>query len=279
MNLWKISLIAAMSVTVLSCAGKKTVSEVWQSPSGLAVTESVLFDQKKGQIFVSNINGKPTERNAKGFISLLATDGSAKKLEWVAGLDAPKGMGLYKGILFVSDIDRLRIIDVQSAKIIQTIQVDGAKFLNDIAINNNGEVYISDTGSNQIYHFDGNTVSLWLEMNEYKKPNGLLYDGKDLLVGTAVGVVRVDESSKTQTLEIAHTGGIDGLKSIGNASYAVSDWKGKIHLLSSDGSVELLSDTTSEGINAADFEYVADNHALLVPTFFDHKVTYFNLTQ
>ncbi|MDC7223388.1 MAG: hypothetical protein PQJ60_06570 [Spirochaetales bacterium] len=277
MKLMKCMVAASVLASLFSCATTKGISEDWTSPEGLQVTESVLFDGEEGCVYVSNINGKPTEENGLGFISLIDSEGIPVSLEWVAGLNAPKGMGIYEDRLYVTDINRIHVIDKSAASLIETIPVEGAKFLNDIVIDAEGRVIISDTGAHCLYILENGAVETWLELADFKKPNGLLLEGDDLMVGTAAGLVRVNRASKEAVLEIPLKGGIDGLKSVGDGTYVVSDWKSKIQLINAQAEPILLSDTAEEGMNAADFEYFEGNNALLVPTFFDNRVIYFSL--
>ena len=49
--------------------------EIWSS-GGLKVPESVLYDNARKVLYVSCINGKPTEKNGKGFTQLVQKDRS-----------------------------------------------------------------------------------------------------------------------------------------------------------------------------------------------------------
>ena len=79
---------------------------------GLSTPESVLHDAGADVYLVSNINGSPLEKDGNGFISRLAPDGSVLALKWIDGeaqgitLNAPKGMAIQDGVLFVAAIDR-----------------------------------------------------------------------------------------------------------------------------------------------------------------------------
>ncbi|MCK5730006.1 MAG: hypothetical protein KAH68_02950 [Draconibacterium sp.] len=44
---------------------------------------------------MSNINGAPAKKNRTGFITILSANGNIKTLEWVTGLNAPKGMAIF----------------------------------------------------------------------------------------------------------------------------------------------------------------------------------------
>jgi DNA-binding beta-propeller fold protein YncE len=277
MNLSKGILTVLVLSLFLSCATTKTVSEEWTSPEGLMVPESVYFDQENVSIYVSNINGQPTEKNMNGFISRLTTDGQIETLKWISGINAPKGMGVFDGKLYVTDIDRIHIIDIKKATIIKTLDIEDAMFLNDIAIDMEGRVYISDLTLSRISILEDGVVRTWIDLNEHKRANGLFMEKDDLMVGTTSGLVRINLKSRTVSLEIPLEGGIDGLKSIGDGFYVVSDWKGKIQKISTTTEPLILSDTSADSINAADFEYIEGNQALLIPTFFDNNVNFLSI--
>ncbi|WP_155318848.1 SMP-30/gluconolactonase/LRE family protein [Desulfosarcina alkanivorans] len=255
------------------------IAEVWSTSGGLKVPESVLYDGADDILYVSNINGKPTEKNQKGFISRLSADGKMDTLKWVGGMHAPKGMGLYGNLLYVTDIDRIHVIDKTHARILKTHAVADAKFLNDIAIDAGGLVYITDMAAKKVMIIKDDTVDTWIELNDFTKPNGLFMDAPDLLVGTADGLLRIGLTTRAIQMEIPVRGGIDGLKKIGEGEYIVSDWKGKTRLIGRDREPRVLLDTTESKINAADLEYIPGKQWLVIPTFFDNRVVAYRLTR
>ena len=126
-------------------AAKAELTEIWRTDAVLSTCESVLYSEDQNLLFVSCINGNPTEKNGKGYIALLEPDGTLKELNWVTGLNAPKGMGIWDGKLYVTDIDELVVIHIKKAEIVDRIPVKGSSFLNDIAIDADGTVYFSDS--------------------------------------------------------------------------------------------------------------------------------------
>lgn len=254
------------------------VQQIWQTPQELKVPESVMYDPARDILYVSNIAGQPTEKNGEGFIAQVSLDGTIKKLRWVTGLNAPKGMGIFKNTLYVTDIDRIHAIDIPSGKITRTWDVEGAKFLNDIAIDKVGNVYISDMNANVLYAIKNAKVDL-LAVLKQNSPNGMLMQDDRLLVGTAQGVFSVDTASKAVQEQIAHKGGIDGLKHLSNGKYIVSDWQGKVQLIQKGKPPIVLSDTTKEKINAADLEFIPEKKMILIPTFFDNRVVAYRLSE
>ena len=98
------------------------------------------------------------------------------------GFDAPKGIVLAGDMLYVSDIDRLVAVDLESGAIRGTWPAEGAVFLNDTAVDSAGRVYVSDMMTDRVYVLDGDSVSVWLEDEALAHPNGLeVQDGKLLV--------------------------------------------------------------------------------------------------
>ena len=95
---------------------------LWETPEELITNESVLFDENSGMIYVANIEGNPTEKDGKGSISIISKSGEILVQEWVSGIDAPKGMGISNGKLYVTNIDELVEIDIETAKDQQSFQ-------------------------------------------------------------------------------------------------------------------------------------------------------------
>ena len=99
----------------------------------------------EGIAYVSNVAGKPTDKDGNGFISKISLkDGKVVTLEWATGLDAPKGLALVGDTLYAADIDKLAEINTKTGKIVALHDAPGATFLNDVAADGKGNVYVSD---------------------------------------------------------------------------------------------------------------------------------------
>jgi len=86
-------------------------------------------------------------------------------------MNAPKGMGLSKDTLYVTDIDRLHAVDVQTGKIQFTVDVPGAKFLNDIGIAADGKVYVSDMVTGKIHVLEDKKLPEFVDLKSFKGSN------------------------------------------------------------------------------------------------------------
>lgn len=105
-----------------------------------------------------NINGDPSEKNQNGSISKISPDnGSIIELNWINGLNTPKGLAVNDDKLYLADIDELVEAGVSDGQIIDRYRAAGAVFLNDVAIDSQDRVYGADTGTNTIYRLENAT--------------------------------------------------------------------------------------------------------------------------
>lgn len=265
-------LFAAFITVSCKIGDRVSVSSEWTTVGELRVPESVLHDNARDVLYVSNIGGLPTKKDGDGFISRLSLDGKILNFEWISGMDAPKGMALLGNTLYVTDIDRIHLISVPQGRIRESIGAEGAKFLNDIAIDDAGTVYVSDMVMNRIYTLKKGKFSVWLEFKDYTGINGMLFDEESVFAGSEQGILKINPATGDTMLYIPLTGGIDGLRMLDDDRFIVSDWKGKIQVVAPGKEPRLLMNTTEQKINAADIEYIPENKLLLVPTFFDNRI-------
>ncbi|MEZ5198654.1 MAG: hypothetical protein R2764_20390 [Bacteroidales bacterium] len=252
--------------------------KVWATADLLTTCESVCYNPSDKTLFASCIDGNPTEKDRNGFISRLSLTGEILQLKWIDGLNAPKGMGIFNNKLYVTDIDEIVEIDIENAVIIKKYAVAEAKFLNDITVDFEGSIYVSDMATAKIHRIKKGVLETWFTNSELQGPNGLFYEDKEILIGTKNGIFSVRIEDKRIWQLIGDTGGIDGLEADGKGNYIISDWVGKIQLVNPENDPIELINTGDQGINAADIEYIIDRELLLVPTFGDNRVVAYQLT-
>lgn len=251
---------------------------LWETENKLEVPESVCYDEDRDLLYISNISGNPTEKDQNGFISRVSLNGEIKDLKWVEGLNAPKGMGITGGYLYVTDIDRVHKIDLESGTVEQTFTVDEAKFLNDIAVRTNGEVYISDMVTSKIYRIKNNQIALWLSDEKLNRTNGLFTTANYLYIGMADRIIRTSYTAKNIENYIQNTVGIDGLEHYQGDSFLFSDWQGRVFIGGPDQKPVKVLDTRSVKKNAADIEYSKTYNMLFVPTFSANTVAAYEVS-
>jgi outer membrane protein assembly factor BamB len=259
---------------------KPTLTMKWKTEPVLTTVESVIYDKDRDMIYSSNINGKPDSLDGNGFISKISADGGIPTPYWIKGMDAPKGMGIYKGKLYVADINKIHEIDIDAGKIVKTYPVEGSQFLNDVTIDDSGKVYASDSNTGNIYVLDNGAVSTWL--SGVGGPNGLLSEGNNMWVLSWKDQTMnaVDATSKQVTMKADSLENPDGIEAVGDGTYLVSAWNGMIRLVDpASGKVTLLLDTRADSVSAADIDYIPEKRLLLVPTFFKNSVVAYELNK
>ena len=275
----KVSILLFIFFVLINFAWSQSLSKAWTSKSIFSTPESVFYDSDRNQIYVSNINGQPTDKDGNGYISLLSDEGTIKKQKWVEGLNAPKGMAVFGGNLFVTDIDRIAIIDIKKGKISKLIDVPGAQFLNDMVADQTGRIYFSDMTTNKILIYENGNITVWLEEAILVSPNGMAFEDGKVLIGCKNYLLSVDPETKNINILVSETGGIDGLIPLGDGYYVISDWSGKIQFISTSKSPVTLQNTSGQKIQAADLGYIPDQKLILIPTFFDNRVIAKKLNQ
>ena len=112
-------------------------------------------------------------------------DGKIKDNEWIKGLNNPLGMSIYNDHLYVAERNRVAQIDLDKGEVLERYDVPGSVFLNDLAIDEKGNIYISDSRKNVIWKIEDGESSAWLEGEEILDPNVLYIRDGDLLVGNS----------------------------------------------------------------------------------------------
>jgi sugar lactone lactonase YvrE len=260
---------------------RRGVTELWKSPKEFFVPETVVYDPKRELLYVSNYDAYGKSPAEKGqFISKVSIDGKIEELKWATGLAKPTGMAIHGDKLYVVERSGLAEIDLGSGSVVKRYPATGQRFLNDLAIDDSGDVYVSDSGRNSIYKLSGGEFEVWLEGGEIAKPNGMHLHGDELIVG-----VNGDNSLKAIDLKTKEIrlirrlgeGTIDGIETDRAGNYIVSQWEGRVYRISPAGEAVKLLDTTNLGSNTANFAYVADEGLLIIPTFLDNTVAAYKL--
>ncbi len=269
-------LLGVLSVCSIAQA-VPSLEKLWLT-EGLRVPESVLYyrDEKASYLFVSQIDGDPSGIDGKGGIAKMTEGGELFAAEWITGLNAPKGMAVFAKKLYVADVNELVVIDIKKGKVEQKIAVPGSVFLNDVAIDAQGVVYVSDTRTNKVHRINGTAVETYLDKAE--SANGLKFMSGNLLVGAGTHLLLVDKNKTRLPLASGFAQAIDGIEVVSREGLIVSCWSGLIYYVGIDGKLKLLLDTLQAKINAADIGYKADTQTLFVPNFAKNSVTAYRLT-
>jgi len=291
------SVLAFAACSIVACANQPKNQEPSEpAPSiapaavktygGFAGPERVLYDADRDRYLVSNVNGDAAALDGNGFISVLAPDGDVSELKWIEGghngaeLNAPKGLAIANGTLYVADIDTVRLFDVETGAPSGTIPVAGSTYLNGLSTNEDGQVYLSDSGpprgtfdavgTEAIYVLEGNEAKLLANGNLGRPTSVAATDDGVIVAAFGDNVVyRIDGGGSKRQLTQTPLGGIAGIVRLGGWLY-LSSWQGSaIYRGRLGGDFEVaLSDQSAP----TDIGYDSQRARLLVPHFTDDRV-------
>lgn len=270
----KIFFFILLSASFSANAQTHSLEKVWETDTIFAIPESVLPDMKNNILYVSLINGPSWENDGIGGIGKLSPDGKNYDSTWITGLNAPKGMGIFKNHLYAADNSEVAVIDIKKGKVILKIAIDGASGLNDITVDDKGIVYVSDSRTAKIWRIENNSPELFLD--DVKGVNGLKAIGDDLYIGAGKEFLKADANKKlTKIADLPQ--GIDGVEPVGNGDFILTAWSGYIFYVTAGGQVETLLETHQEKINTADLGYDPETRTLYIPTFLAKKIVAYRL--
>lgn len=256
---------------------------------GFATPESVLYHAEADVYLVSNINGTPTDVDDNGYITVISPDGTIRDAKWIDGakddvkLDAPKGMAIADGVLYVADITYVRMFDAKTGEPKGEVKIEGSTFVNDIAPAPDGGVYVTDSGltpefkpsgTDAVYHVskDGKVKAL-IKDKTLGGPNGIAPgpDGSVYVVTFGSGeIFQVDAKGKKVSPQKLPQGQNDGLVALDGGEMLVSSWAGSQILRGKPGGEWTA---VVENVQApADIGWDSERKRVLIPLFQSNAV-------
>lgn len=249
----------------------KSLEMIWETKENIHIPESVLYHAPTDRLYVSMIGKDATD---KGEIAILRPDGTIENAHWITGLNAPKGLAIHKGLLYIADITKVIVVDIVTSNIIDEITVDGSTFLNDVTVDDIGVVYISDTRQNKIFQLKSGKVSLY--MDNVPSVNGLKYYNGKLLALAGKEFWSIDNKKQITVFTKGFEQGGDGLEPLTNGSFVVTCWPGIIYHVSAKGEIHKVQDVQGK-MNTADLGYNPKENVIYVPTFNNNSVIAYKL--
>jgi sugar lactone lactonase YvrE len=151
---------------------------------GFVAPEAVRYDPDQDVYFVGNWGpGAASATDNNGYISRMKPDGQIETMKFIAGgangvvLHAPRGMYIVGDTLWVADADAVRGFDRKSGAKLANVDFSALDrgFLNDVAADATGTVYVTDTGRNKLYKVQGGPT-LVVADSALGSPNGITWD-------------------------------------------------------------------------------------------------------
>ena len=189
---WAAPLLTAGSLAACTSAGTpagsagSTATKPWFVRDGFVAPEAVRYDPEQDVYFVGNWGrGPASDTDNNGYISRMKPDGQIETLKFIAGgtnhvvLHAPRGMYIVGDTLWVADADAVRGFNRRTGDKVANYDFSGFDrgFLNDVAADATGTVYVTDTGKNKLYKVQGQGgPTVVVADSALGAPNGITWD-------------------------------------------------------------------------------------------------------
>lgn len=257
---------------------------------GFDIPESVAVDADNEMLFASNVSaaveGDGYDRfwanDGTGHISLLTTPDLVTSPRWrdssaETPLNAPKGLCLFAGSLWVADNDQLVRFPLEPNTPGVRLAIPGAQKLNDITTNGES-LFVSDIDAGKVYK-----VSADGQASDVKAPegvNGLTYHAGQLYAvsWSLRNLYILDPSGENDPWPIdisEHLQSADGVEVLDDGAILVSDFVGGkvIAYNPAKGKVNTLLETQTP----ADIALDRNRKLLYVPSFLGNRIEVYRL--
>lgn len=216
------ALVAFLVAALLSPVAMAFTASGFSKPYGVTVNTD------KNYVYVSNMSGAPNARGDSGFISRLKGDGSVDKTRFIDGaspgvtLNAPKGMAVTDGRIYVADIEKLRAFDEATGKFLFDVNFGDlpVQHFYDVTLGPDKNLYVADGPANVIYRIDvqkQHEVTVFISDSDLGQPHGIVwYPGRQVfaVAGWSSGqVTAYDRSGTSQTLPAILLRTLEGIAS------------------------------------------------------------------
>ena len=229
-------------------AAPQTVGDI-----GLNNSESARYDTAGDRWLVGNLG--PRGAGNDGFISVIGPDGRVVAPKWIAGgvdgteLRDPLGLTVHGDTVYVADTATVRSFDRVSGKPGIAWPVPGAVRLNDLVIDKQGTIYVTDSGNDDtpgaIYRIRNSRVSEFAPRDPaLERPNGIaiMADGNIVHGGRGVNLVVRSPAGKIVREITLPLGRTDGIVALSDGALPVASQDGHVvYRVPASGKVEIVA--------------------------------------
>jgi sugar lactone lactonase YvrE len=268
-----ILIIASLVFTTLEAQ----VTKLWETDALFSAPESVVFDAKRNCLYVNNFNDqggfiKKADTLRNEFISKLDLQGNILDMKWIDNLHNPTGITIYNDNLYIAEREGVTIVNIETRKVEQRIPIDDAVFLNDIIVDSDGTIYVSDTFKPCVHRIKNGKSEVWYTDSLINSCNGLLIENNHLLVGNRGAENLLSISLDDKTTEVISNNlsdNIDGIQKCKDG-YLLS-WNAEFYSFI-EGEKKLLYELDNKKDFFADFEYIEEQNLIIAPLLISNKV-------
>jgi len=254
---------------------------------GLQGSEAARLDEKADVILVTNLGARGPGND--GFVSRFSPDGDLIALKWIEGgkngvtLVDPLGIFIKGDTIYIADTTSIRLFNRETGAPRREIAVPGAVRLNDLSVDDKGEILVTDSGSDDapgaLYRISAKgEVSVFAARNPaLERPNGIAHmpDGSIVHGGRGVNLVFRSADGAILREVTLPNGRTDGIIPLADGSLLVASQEGKnVYRLSPSGKAEVVAQDIA--VPAA-IGYDAKRRRLLVPQIVASSLSLYDL--
>ncbi|MDJ0909850.1 MAG: hypothetical protein QNI99_11695 [Woeseiaceae bacterium] len=209
-----------------------------------------------------------------GYLTLLGADGEVIDWRVVDDLDAPLGMALVDGRIYIVDTNRIRVLAWPGFEQQSTIALETA-VANDIAVSEDHTLYVTDTARGEVIVLTQDEESeLLIGEARFPGANGIEIRGDDLYIG-GERLWHVDlEDQTVTTIGPEWLADIDGIEFEADGTLQITPVGGPLIRL-----VEPVQVLGGDGVSSANHGYAPNLGLALIPTGFDNTVVAIRLEE
>jgi len=285
------TIVLAFVAAAAACGEEAPVSSgrIDVADVGFMTPESIVADTIADVYLVSNVNGNPFAKDDNGFISRVNPDGTVAELHWIDGaspditLHAPKGLAIRGDSIFVADINCIRIFNRATGVPADGECVEGATFLNGLAVGPEGSIFVTDSGLKEgeggafepsgtdgVYRYPfvaGRAGATLAKDSSLGRPNGIAVStGRILVVTFGSGEILNFTAAGQKTVVTQRPGGqLDGVVFTNSGGFLFSNWTDStVYNVNAAGQLTRLVEHLA---GPADIGYDPKRNRVLIPVF------------
>ena len=228
------AITAALCAAAPAAAAPRTIADI-----GLQNSESARYDAVGDRWLISNIGARGAGND--GFITIVDPDGAVIAQKWIASgvggaeLVDPLGMVIHGDTIYVADTAVMRSFDRASGKPGAAYPIPGAIRLNDLAVDDKGVIYVTDSGNDDtpgaIFRIKAGKASIFAARDPaLERPNGIavMSDGNIVHGGRGVNLVVRSPAGKIIREITLPTGRFDGIVALPGGAVLVASQDGHL---------------------------------------------------
>ena len=219
---------------------------------GFVGSECVRYDDRTDTYIVSNLNQGGDVND--GFLSRVSPDGVVTQLKWIEGgkngvtLAQPLGLYIKGNLIYVADTKAVHMFDRTSGAPRGSVAVPDAVRLNDLAVTDDGTVYVTDSGNDDtpgtIYVIRNGKPALFIKRDDAaERPNGIALVAEGIVHGgRGYNLVFRNTAGAVVRERNLPTGRIDGIIPLPDGSVLVASQDGhNVYRVPVTGKIEVVA--------------------------------------